>query len=691
MTDAAPLHTPLGESPAGPAGARGAPRRTAARADTDHEAGERLLASLVPLLAEWLPRQRWFAGKGRPITGFTLVAATELLPHRAGAGAPGLLHLLVRAQQPGPPAGHPAGSDLLEPSGPAVLPGTDDCYQLLLGVQDVLPPQLAHAVVGRPHSGPLGGRTVYEGLADPRLAALLLERLRVPGRLGPLRFTREEGVTISAGLTPRLLGAEQSNSSVVYGETYILKLFRRVCPGTNPDLELPRALAATGCARVPAPAAWFEAELPDEGGAAMTLGVLQPYLPGSADGWQLALSALAVRADFAASARALGHATAEVHLALAEAMPTVVLRRPQLEHLAAAMTRRLDTAANAVPALRPYRAALRGAYEELAALGRAGRTWHAQRIHGDLHLGQALRTAEDGRWALIDFEGEPARPLAERCRPQPAARDVAGMLRSFDYAAAVGRAGGSAWPERARAAFCEGYASVHGDPREEPQLLRAHETDKAVYEVFYEARHRPEWLPVPMSAIRRLAGASADEASRPVPAATGARARPAPRGTGACPGESPPGRRAQDAARGASCATGPADGRPSRTGYAPTPAPSRAVGDTPEAPGTPRLYHDARDSGADAAPPHAADPADTRPSRTGYATTPAPDRAVGSTPEPPGTPRPYHDARDADTTPPHAAGPADARPSRTGYATTPAPDRAVGGADAAPPDGARHP
>ncbi|WP_160330281.1 maltokinase N-terminal cap-like domain-containing protein [Streptomyces roseifaciens] len=520
MSDAAPSRRGTGRRDTGRKGGAPGPLLSSVRAaPAAHAPGQEaadagLLGSLVPLLSEWLPRQRWFAGKGRPITGFTLVAATELLPHHTGATVPGLLHLLVRAQQPGAPAGgRPA--DAPANAAPAVHAGTDDCYQLLLGVHDVLPPHLAPALIGRPVGGPLHGRAVYEGLTDPRLASLLLERLRLPGRLGPLRFSREEGVVIGAGLAPRLIGAEQSNSSVVYGETYILKLFRRVCPGTNPDLELPRALAGTGCARVPAPAAWFEAVVPGAGTEPMTLGVLQPYLPGSADGWQLALSALAVRADFTASARALGHATAEVHGALAEALPTVVLRRPQLEHLAAAMTRRLDAAADAVPALRPFRAALRSAYDDLAALGRAGRTWRAQRIHGDLHLGQALRTAEDGRWALIDFEGEPARPLAERSRPQPTARDVAGMLRSFDYAAAVGRASGTSWSERARAAFCEGYGSVHGDPREDPQLLRAHETDKAVYEVLYEARHRPDWLPVPMAAIRRLAEPAGGAAEPP--------------------------------------------------------------------------------------------------------------------------------------------------------------------------------
>ncbi|GAA2343347.1 maltokinase N-terminal cap-like domain-containing protein [Streptomyces cuspidosporus] len=509
-----PPSAPLATTAAGPAG---------------------LLTSLAPLLAEWLPRQRWFAGKGRPITGFSLVSATELLPCATTGTTPGLLHLLVRAQQPEPP-GHRHGSGCGHPRGAAA----SDCYQLLLGVRPALPPRLAPALIGRPTGGPLDGRAVYEALLDPHLATLLLERLRMPGTLGPLRFLREPSAAIPQALAPRLLTAEQSNSSVIYGDTFILKLFRRVSPGTNPDLELPLALARTGCTRVPAPAAWFEAAPPAEGAGPrsdpFTLGVLQPYLAGSTDGWQLALDALAARDDFTEAAHALGQATAEVHLAMARALPTTVLRRPQIEHLAAAMSERLDSAAAAVPALHPYRAALHAAYEDLAALGRAGRTWTAQRIHGDLHLGQVLRTVQDGgtgagaatgagesgagsggggseetgvRWSLIDFEGEPSRPLAERRRPQPPVRDIAGMLRSFDYAAAVGgHDSPQDWAGRTRAAYCAGYAEASGaDPRDEPELLRAHETDKAVYEVVYEARHRPEWLPVPMSAIRRLAAA----------------------------------------------------------------------------------------------------------------------------------------------------------------------------------------
>jgi maltokinase len=492
------------------------------------DADSALLGPLVPLLREWLPRQRWFAGKGQPITGFSLVSATELLPCGAGGAAPGLLHLLVRAQQ----------------SEPQAHAGAGDCYQLLLGIRGELPPHLAHTLIGRPTEGPLHGHTVYEALQDARLARLLLERLRVPGCLGSLRFVRAPSTTIPSGLTPRPLTAEQSNSSVVYGDAFILKVFRRVGSGVNPDLELSLALARAGCDRVPHPTAWFETT--DDAGQwrsgtaePMTLGVLQPFLAGSTDGWQLALDSLAAGDDFTSSAHALGRATAEVHTALASALPTAVLRRQQIELLASDMTERLEATAAAVPALYPYRGPLHAAFTDLAELGRRGRTWPAQRIHGDLHLGQTLCTGRDGRWTLIDFEGEPAKPIAERRRLQPVARDIAGMLRSFDYAARSHRPAQESsewaqeWAARNRAAYCEGYAKASGlDPREEPELMRAYETDKAVYEVLYEARHRPDWMHVPMAAIHRLAGLSG---GRPAPSVAGTapgtmRTRPAPDG-----------------------------------------------------------------------------------------------------------------------------------------------------------------
>lgn len=452
------------------------PATSAAGPGTGH------LASLDPLLREWLPRQRWFAGKGRPVTGFTLLSATELLPATAAVG---LLHLVVQAHQPGQPG---------------------DCYQLLVGVRGSLPPQLAPALIGHVEEGPLAGRTAYEALYDSRAADLLLDALRVRARIGELRFEGDPDphpdANIRTDLVARRMTAEQSNSSLVYGDTFILKLLRRIVPGINPDLELPLALAHEGCPRVPAPVGWMTTEISEE---TYVLGVLQPYLQGAMDGWELALRELAKGEDFAAEARALGRATGEVHTALARALPTVTLGRQQLEGLVEGMTERLEAAVQAVPALHPYAPGLRTAYQALGDLAAEGHHWTAQRIHGDLHLGQCLRSAS-GDWSIIDFEGEPSRPLAERRLPHPAVRDVAGMLRSFDYAAHSHDPYTPAWAEVCRAAYCTGYAEATGrDPRTEPVLLRAYETDKAVYEVVYEARHRPDWLPVPLSAVHRLA------------------------------------------------------------------------------------------------------------------------------------------------------------------------------------------
>jgi len=436
-----------------------------------------LLTSLAGLLREWLPRQRWFAGKGRPVTDLTLLSATELHP--------GCLHLLVHA---GPDETHADGGD----EGPA-----RDCYQLLLGIRELLPFQLACAVVGRASEGPLAGLMVYDALQDPRSAALLLERLRTSGTAGALRFERDARVAVPAGLAPRLLDAEQSNTSLVYGDAYILKVFRRVRPGINPDLEVPWALAREGCARVPAPVAWFRTLQPWEA----TLGVLQPFLRGAADGWTQALRSLASGREFTEEAYELGRATAEVHLALAAAFPVASQEVERNGRLVAGMTERLRAATRSVPALLPYASGLRSAFGALAA---HHATRPAQRIHGDLHLGQVLRAGQ--RWHVIDFEGEPARPLPERRRAQSSIRDVAGMLRSFDYAARTRRPWHPEWARRCREAYCAGYAAeARWDPRAEPEQLRAYETDRAVYEVLYEARHRPDWLPVPMAAIARLA------------------------------------------------------------------------------------------------------------------------------------------------------------------------------------------
>ncbi|MFJ8137604.1 maltokinase [Streptomyces sp. NPDC096013] len=433
-------------------------------------------ATLAGLLREWLPGQRWFAGKDRPVADLDVLSTTEIFP--------GCLHVLVHASHPPVPS-----------SGGTPPPG--DCYQLLLGVKEHVSPRLARAFIGRVREGQLAGLVVYDALQDPRSAQLLLERLRQPGRTGSLHFEADPSVSVPAGLTPRLLDAEQSNSSLVYGDRFILKVFRRIQPGINPDLELPGALAAQGCKRVPAPVAWFRTA----DARAATLGVLQPFLPDASDGWALALRALADGDEFTTEAYELGQATADVHLALAAAFPSDDHPLAENDRTAAAMTERLEAAAHSVPALRPFVPGLRTAFGAL--VGRdAGPA--AQRIHGDLHLGQVLRAGRD--WFVIDFEGEPSKPLAERRSAQSPVRDIAGMLRSFDYAARQRRPWRPEWALRCREAFCAGYAARAGwDPRTKHALLRAYETDRAVYEVLYEARHRPDWLPVPMAAIKRLA------------------------------------------------------------------------------------------------------------------------------------------------------------------------------------------
>ncbi|AZM63910.1 MULTISPECIES: maltokinase N-terminal cap-like domain-containing protein [unclassified Streptomyces] len=432
------------------------------------------MESLTGLLREWLPLQRWFAGKDRPVTDLAVLSMTELFP--------GCLHVLVHAGHGGVPA--PGGA---APAG--------DCYQLLLGVREHPSPRLGKALIGRVLDGRLSGLTVYDALHDPRAAQLLLERLRRPGAEGPLRFECDTAQEVPARLVPRLMTAEQSNSSLVYGDEYILKVFRRVQPGVNPDLEVPGALARQGCHRVPAPVAWFRTTHPFKA----TLGVLQPYLRNASDGWTLALDALASGDDFTAQAHALGRATADVHLALSSAFP--IGAPGENGRTAAAMTERLTAAAHAVPVLQPFVPGLRTAFAALATCD-AGPP--AQRIHGDLHLGQVLRAGRE--WFVIDFEGEPSRPLTERRSAHSPVRDIAGMLRSFDYAARQRRPWRPEWARRCREAYCAGYAARAGwDPRKKHGLLRAYETDRAVYEVLYEARHRPDWLPVPMAAIERLA------------------------------------------------------------------------------------------------------------------------------------------------------------------------------------------
>jgi maltokinase len=347
-----------------------------------------------------------------------------------------------------------------------------------------------------------------------------------------LDLSEHAGGVLDAGQRSRPVGAEQSNTSLVYGQSYILKLFGKLVAGRSPDLELHRALAEVGCAHIAAPLGSIEGEL---GGDPVTYGMLTHFFPNTADGWAMATASVRdllaeglsgtgapphpaeAGGDFASEAHRLGHAVATVHADLVRTFGCSEAEKGHLDRLADAMQRRLHAVRAEVPELAEHVDAVRSVFDGLREISHPVLL---QRLHGDLHLGQVLRTVTG--WVLIDFEGEPATPLAERRAPASPLRDVAGMLRSFDYAAdhipfgdtdpQLHAAVALEWAQRNRDAFCDGYAEVTDDPREQPVLLRAFELDKAVYEVAYEHGNRPTWLPIPLASVARItAGAQAGD------------------------------------------------------------------------------------------------------------------------------------------------------------------------------------
>jgi maltokinase len=464
-------------------------------------------------LASWLADQRWFAGKGQELHDLAIVADTQLV-----AGDPELRHLIV-----------------------AVSHATSvDYYQILVGLRRRLPGRLKHARIGQWDDGKNGngtsggGNVAYDALHDADLTKPLLAAIAANAEIGSLRMQAMPEASFTTGLDSLVLGAEQSNTSLVFGEESILKVFRRLSPGPNPDLEVTTALARFGSTRVAEPLGWMETRLE---GVPTSLAILSRYLRLATEGWTLAATSvrdlyatvgdqaqgdqdtgdrgtgpvrvLAADAggDFAGEARRLGTATAEVHADLAAAFGTDQLGASAVSELTEQMFRKFDLAVAAVPELAKHADMITDAYSELAKLPGP---FPVQRVHGDYHLGQVLRT-ENG-WVVLDFEGEPATPLAQRRARSSPLRDVAGMLRSFDYAARHQLIGhpeqaaltGAArdWVRRNAGAFCAGYAEGGGlDPAANHVLLRALQLDKAVYEVLYEARHRPSWLPIPLDSM----------------------------------------------------------------------------------------------------------------------------------------------------------------------------------------------
>lgn len=338
------------------------------------------------------------------------------------------------------------------------------------------------------------GFAVHDGTSRPEFIAAWFNKAEV---VDPrLRYR------INLQLSKVITG-EQSNTSVVLsgpdGPVGMLKVFRSLAPGDNPDVDVPRRLVEQGWDGVPVPLGWMNAIWPgtDEPGC---LGVLTEFLVDATDGFTVAVDCIQGKKPFAGMAYELGSVVADMHKALLEAYgPT-----PGDPGLAHALQERFEWAIQQVPNLAEYRDAVETWVQKLdSRKGLPSR----QRVHGDLHLGQVLWS---DRWFVIDFEGEPLAPIEARIRPDLALRDVAGIMRSFDYAAAVGGLTGTAAENQValcRAAFWSGYCKATGQEAalwDLTDVLAALELDKVLYEIVYESRNRPDWVKIPMAGLIRL-------------------------------------------------------------------------------------------------------------------------------------------------------------------------------------------
>lgn len=425
---------------------------------------------------EWLVRQRWFRAKQRPV-------ARVLEADRAPLGDNRWLLILAVRYADG-------GEDRY------LVPAIDD-----------------GARWREPREGDGAWRAMVRCVSDDT---------QIPAQGGSFRFQATpalatlvpSGAEAADGLDERGLGVEQTNTSIVLGERLILKVYRLLEPGENPDLEVSAFLTEVGFAATPAlaGAAHF---VPADGSEPSAAAMLQAFLPSRGDGWRQMLACLATDLDAATGyAARIGEVTSALHRALASRP-----ERPSFPARPATLHEAASWRADAERELADAVAALSGAQRERLvrlgpsirarfadAFGSAGPSAPVTRIHGDYHLGQLLATPDRG-FVVIDFEGEPARPLAERRRPSSPLRDLAGMLRSLDYAAWTAERGAHVtgfdadrWLAEARRAFLDAYDATGRDEG----LLRAFELEKACYEVRYEASNRPDWIWLPLEALARL-------------------------------------------------------------------------------------------------------------------------------------------------------------------------------------------
>ncbi len=444
-------------------------------------------------LEAWLLGRRWFGSKARDVAK---------------------IHVLdVVALDPPPPAGPSLAVALVEARFPG---GTHHLYQLPLALRDT--------EAGEGTVATINGAAVVDALEDAEalrtLARLLGEAATAHGAHARVRFEWLADVEPpSEQPAVRPMRADQSNSSVVFDERLVLKAYRRVEAGDNPELELLRFLSARGFEHVAQLAGWYEyeGELMDT-----TLGVVQRFVAGARDGWELTLDELG-EPGLIARLRELGIVIGRMHSVLASGANDPAFAPEEasdeaLSLLTATIDEEIERVFVELPSGDPVVAAIAGRGEEvrdrLRLLSHLGARGKLIRHHGDLHLGQTLLGADD-RWIVLDFEGEPARPLRERRRKRSPLRDVAGMLRSFAYVASAAELQRDApappgWEDAAREAFLAGYRDAVEPALMPPgqaqmrTLLSIFELEKAVYELRYELNNRPDWVRIPVAGILRL-------------------------------------------------------------------------------------------------------------------------------------------------------------------------------------------
>jgi trehalose synthase-fused probable maltokinase len=445
----------------------------------------------IDALRDWVEEQRWYASKSRHVTSVELVESATVREKQP--------RLVIALLQTG------------------FATGTHELYQLPVGVRPA----------GEDGPGTITETdqwTLYDALSDPQQGRELLRQIDAQSEIatdeGLFSFHRANGA-LDLGDEPdvRPMGVEQSNSSLVFADRLAMKVFRKVEPGLNPELEMLRFLTARGFPNIAPLYGWCEYQ-----GEALTatLLVTQRFLPDGTGGWELALDEIATDPDaFLDRLGGLGGVTAQMHTVLASdaSDPAFSPEEPSEESLSlltATLDEDIDRLFSRLPddeRLDPIRGRGQDVQERLSVLSKIGAGGRMIRTHGDFHLGQTLMTPRG--WVILDFEGEPARPLHERRQKRSPLRDVAGMLRSFAYVSSAaemqrGTPAPEGWEERARGAFLDHYLdAVEANllPMGEAavaNLLSVFELEKAVYELRYELDNRPDWVPIPVAGIERI-------------------------------------------------------------------------------------------------------------------------------------------------------------------------------------------